>query len=85
MTRKTETLYASEILDGSDFESALKSFEEALRSLEQESALEQREVLYDTLEASIERITESNVWLSARPTRESTYSIINVSASAVKL
>ena len=84
-TRKTERLCASVYLDGETKASAGKSFATALDNLENEARIQRREVLFDTLNVSIERYQTDNRTLMGNRSEAFTRAEITVSAEAVKL
>jgi len=83
--RKTERLYASASLDGDGRASVMRSLEEALASLELKASSEDREVLFDTLDISIERTKfDDRTFLDALSDTYVTYAEIAVSAEAFR-
>jgi hypothetical protein len=82
--RKTETLFATGTLAGRTRTSAVESFDSALKALEDAATKEDREVLYDTLEVSIERdhMEEGTLTQKYATIIEDAY--FSVKASAVK-
>lgn len=82
--RKTEALSASATLDGNSLNEAVASFTQALVNLENRGFQTNREVLYDTLEVSIERDFQETSSIVGPSTREPTFIQINVSAQAVR-
>lgn len=85
MTKKTERLYASAGLVGETAASALESVRLAFAVLETDAKRNGREVLFDTLELSIERVTDDVRTLTdVASSKVSTFTSIVVSAEAVR-
>jgi hypothetical protein len=83
--RRTERLHASAILNGDTALTAAASLHEAVLNLASVGDREDRLVLFDTLDVSIERGGVDDRTFSELSSIVATRIVINVSAEAVKL
>jgi hypothetical protein len=84
MTRKTEIVSATSELDGDDAKAVVASFALAVESLEHEAIKQDREILFDTLEVSIERDFMEDRSLAGYQNTVSVFMAIQLRAQGVK-
>lgn len=86
MARKTERIFASAPLDGTDSVTTAMSFQHAIVNLGMQGHQAKRIVLFDTLEVSIERSTmDERTIMDALSKTVQTFASIEVSAEAVSI
>jgi len=84
MTRHTERIHSAVNFDGETRHSTLASFEALVARIEAEAALENREVLWDTLELDIERSYADTRTLAQETHFAHTWTRLNGQVEAVK-
>lgn len=86
MARKTERIFASAPLNGTDAVTTATSLQEAIVNLGVQGQRAKRVVLFDTLEVSIERSTmDERTIMDALPKTVQTFASVEVSAEAVSI